>query len=155
MDEQEFARQYKAYAQMLYKIAYVYFGTQQDAEEMVQETFIRLCCHAPCFENETHEKAWLIRVITNLCKNECKSAWKKRVERREEVEPPTQVLQEPDRELLALVVGLPEKYKAPVYLYYYEQYTVGEIAQMLGLSVSAVKMRLKRGREQLRLELDG
>mgnify|MGYP001133539050 FL=1 len=62
MDQLFFEQKYQLYSEMLYKIAFVYFGNSSDAEEMVQETFIKLCYHAPKFENSAHEKAWLITI---------------------------------------------------------------------------------------------
>ncbi len=152
MDQLIFEQKYQLYSEMLYKIAFVYFGNSSDAEEMVQETFIKLCYHAPKFENSAHEKAWLIRVISNLCKNQLKTAWKKQVETREDM---SEYLQDSrDSELLELVIALPTKLKAPIYLYYYEGYSVLEISNILKLSQSAVKMRLKRARQKLKLELE-
>lgn len=151
MKKEDFSEKYHIYAGMLYKIALIYLGNIPDAEEILQEVFIKLCYHAPKFQNQEHEKAWLIRVTVNHCKNYLKTVWKKRVEQREDLSEYSQ--QEQDRELLALVISLPEKYKAVIYLHYYENYKVSEIAGILKLSESAVKMRLQRGREMLRMEL--
>lgn len=128
-------------------------GNKNDAEEAVQETFIKLLYKAPSFHEPEHEKAWLIRVMTNHCKNMQRSLWRRRVVSVEDIESCFQSLK--DLQLFEEVVGLPFKYKAVIHLFYYEDYTVRQIAETLSLSESAVKMRLQRGRQLLKLELEG
>lgn len=151
MGNRPFEECYDLYAVMLYQIAFVHTGKREDAEELVQEVFVRRFANAPEFASEEHEKAWMIRVLLNLCKNQQTSAWKRRVEPKEEMS------QYADKEVpddvLQAVLDLPLDYKTVIYLHYYEGYRVEEIARILKVSVSAVKMRLLRGRKQLKLEL--
>ncbi len=99
-----------------------------------------------------HEKRWLLRVTVNLCRDCLKGFWRKRAVALEEDYPTA----EPESFSVAdAVVRLPEKYKAPIHLHYYEGYSVDEISEILGLSRSAVKMRMKRGRDMLKLEMEG
>jgi RNA polymerase sigma factor (sigma-70 family) len=148
-----FPAKYEAYGHMLYRIAMVHLGKRADAEEAVQEAFIKLLYKAPEFREQEHEKAWLIRVITNQCRNMTRSVWNRRVIKLDEI---GQIgYSTPDLELLDSVLRLPFKYKSVIHLYYYEGYVVKEIADILGMRESAVKMRLKRGRELLKLEWEG
>ncbi|MEK3794254.1 RNA polymerase sigma factor [Paenibacillus sp. FSL R7-0204] len=147
-------KSYEQYAEMLYRIALVHLGSRQDAEEATQDTFIKLMEKAPVFKDDEHQKAWLIRVITNHCKNLLGRGWRKREVKLEGVEPVTADNPE-ELAVLQLVLSLPVKVKTVIHLYYYEDYPVQEISRILQISESAVKMRLQRGRQLLRLELEG
>ena len=147
-------KSYEAYADMLFRIAMVHLGNREDAEEAIQDTFIKLMEKAPAFNDAEHQKAWLIRVITNHCRSLLGRGWRKREVRLEGVEPAA--ADTPDHSaLLQLVLSLPAKYKAVIHLYYYEDYRIQEISGILRISKSAVKMRLQRGRQLLKLDLEG
>ena len=147
-----FEAAYDAYGPMVYRLAMVYLGSRADAEDVAQETFIRLLYKAPKFTDGEHEKRWLLRVTVNLCRDQLKGFWRKRAV---ELEPGLSVRDPESLGLAEAVVALPEKYKAVIHLHYYEGYSVAEMAEILKLSQSAVKMRLKRGRELLRMEMEG
>ncbi|MFM9279282.1 RNA polymerase sigma factor [Paenibacillus jiagnxiensis] len=147
-------KSYEAYASMLFRIAMIHLGNREDAEEATQDTFIKLMEKAPEFKDAEHQKAWLIRVITNHCKTMLGRGWRKREIKLEGVEPVTAETSE-DWELLQLVMALPVKYKTVIHLYYYEDYRIQEISRILRISESAVKMRLQRGRQLLKLNLEG
>ena len=141
---------YAAYGPMVYRLAMVYLGCSADAEDVTQEAFIRLLYHAPAFTDAEHEKRWLLRVTVNLCRNQLKGFWRKRAVTLDlDIEDPESL------GVLETIVELPEKYKAPILLHYCEGYSVAEVGEILRLGQSAVKMRLKRGRELLKLELEG
>ena len=146
-----FKDKYETYAGMLYKIGVLYLGCREDAEDVLHEAFIRLMTRAPAFDSAEYEKAWLIRVTVNLCKNTLSGFWRRKITLSDGVA--RDVESEESRELLKSVLALPVKLKAPVHLYYYEGYGVADIAGILNISESAVKMRLKRGRELLKWEL--
>lgn len=148
----EFEAKYDAYAVMAYRLAMVYLGSHADAEDVVQEAFMRLLYRAPEFTDAGHERRWLLRVTVNLCRDCLCGFWRKRAV---ELEPDTPAAENGLSEVAEAIVRLPEKYKAPIHLHYYEGYSVAEIAEILSLSQSAVKMRLKRGRDLLRLEMEG
>ncbi|MGG3280348.1 RNA polymerase sigma factor [Paenibacillus solani] len=144
---------YELYGDMLFKIAMVYLGNKQDVEEAIQETFMKLIYKAPEFSDQEHKKAWLIRVITNQCKNMRGSLWCKRVTKMEHM---NDYFDEPSEQMLIEnVMRLPFKYKSVIHLFYYEDYSVKEIAGILQINESAVKMRLQRGRKLLRMDLEG
>lgn len=151
---QHVMKSYETYSDMLFRIARVHLGSREDAEEATQDTFIKLMEKAPAFKDDEHQKAWLIRVITNHCKNLLGRGWRKREVKLEGLEP---VAADNPEELaiLQLVLAMPVKYKTVIHLYYYEDYPVQKISEILRISESAVKMRLQRGRQLLKLELEG
>ena len=143
---------YDAYGPMVYRLAMVYLGRRADAEDITQEAFLRLLYKAPVFADGEHEKRWLLRVTVNLCRDQLKGFWRKRAV---ELEPDLPVRDAESLGLAEAIVALPEKYKAVIHLHYYEGYSVAEIGEILKLGESAVKMRLKRGRELLKQEMEG
>jgi RNA polymerase sigma-70 factor (ECF subfamily) len=145
---------YDTYADTLFRIAMIHLGRREDAEEATQDTFIKFMEKAPAFNDAEHQKAWLIRVITNHCKSLLRKGWRKREVKLEAVEPI--IMDDPeDQALIEMVLSLPVKYRSVVHLYYYEDYAVRDISKILEISESAVKMRLQRGRQLLKLELEG
>ena len=150
----KFESKYAIYGDMLYKIAVLYMKNPDDAEDVLQEVFIKLFYSAPIFKDLNHEKAWLIRVTQNTCRDFLKSSEKKNVSL--DFDLSSYPAQDGDIRLdvLKQLFALPEKYKTAVILFYYYDYSVGEISQTLKISKSAVKMRLKRGREILKIELE-
>ncbi|MGO4528043.1 RNA polymerase sigma factor [Paenibacillus sp. 2TAF8] len=145
---------YDTYADTLFRIAMIHLDRREDAEEATQDTFIKFMEKAPAFNDAEHQKAWLIRVITNHCKSLLRKGWRKREVKLETVEPI--IMDNPeDQALIEMVLSLPVKYRSVVHLYYYEDYAVRDISKILEISESAVKMRLQRGRQLLKLELEG
>lgn len=138
---------------MLFKICMIYLGNKADAEEALQESFIKLIYKSPQFSDDEHEKAWLIRIAVNVCKDMLRSIWHKRVVKMEDIEE----YYEMTNEIYTMeeIIKLPSKYKDVIYLYYFEDYSVKHISEILKISESAVKMRLKRGRDILKIELEG
>lgn len=148
----QFEAAYDAYSGAVYRLSMVYLGRHADAEDVTQEVFLRLLYRAPAFAGEDHQKRWLLQVTANLCRDQLRSFWRKRVTELEDILP---AAAPEEQEALHAVLGLPEQYRLPIHLYYYEGYSVAEIAEILKLGQSAVKMRLKRGRELLKIELEG
>lgn len=154
MGTREFEEIYHRYKQMLFRIAYSYVKNTEDAEDLVQEAFVKRLYQAPDFLSEEHEKRWMIRIMVNLSKNLVLSFWHRNRTSVDEV--PEQAdwqLSRRESDLLREVLELPDKCKAPISLHYYEGYTCREIAEILGCKESTVKMRLKKGRELLKIEL--
>ena len=139
------------YGDMLFRVCMVLLCNEQDAQDAVQDTFCSYMEHAAGFRNREHEKAWLIRVAPNRCLD---------VHRGRNRHPTVQ-WEDADRycefpeqsEVLAELMNLPEQLKTVIYLHYIEGYKTFEIAQMLGITQNAVKKRMQRGRECLRLSL--
>jgi len=137
------------YSDMLYKICIVILCHEQDAQDAVQDTFCRYLEKRPDFCDEEHEKAWFIRVAVNICRDMIRFRIRHPKVSIEEVE---HILVTPEhKETLKELMDLPVKQKTIIYLYYVEGYHIKEIASILKITEGAVKMRLQRGREQLRL----
>lgn len=151
-DARLFEDKYEQYKNTLFRIAFTYLKNEQDCEDVIQEVFIKYLYSSPRFENEEHEKRWMIRVTINKCKNHLDLFWNRnRVcnDYLEQLEISTEEI-----DILSELMNLPEKYKAVIYLHYVEGCKVSEISEILNVKVSAVKMRLKKGRELLRIECE-
>lgn len=138
------------YRDRLFAAAYNVCKNAQDAEDAVQESFISYHSSKKEFESEEHVKAWLLRVVINRAKNACRALWR-RIQVPLDDYADTLVFEcSEDRELFEAVMALPEKYRVVLHLYYFEDYPVKEIAQILSLSENNVKVRLSRARAMLK-----
>ena len=138
------------YQNNLFTAAFNIFQNQMDAEDAVQETFVQYYTSRKEFENEQHIRAWLLRVVINKAKNINRTFWKKN---KCSLEDYMETLSSPDsqsRDLFEEVMKLPDKYRIVIHLFYYEDYLVREIAEILKLSESNIKVRLSRGRALLK-----
>jgi len=136
------------YTPLIYRHCLVMLGTPSDAEDAVQETFLRYLQKAPRFRDEAHEKAWLLTVAMNLCRNQLR--YRKAHPHIDTDHYPEPWAQTEDTPILDAVAALPDGVKAVVLLHYVEGYKVREIAARLRMSQSAVKMRLQKGRQLLK-----
>ena len=143
------------YQDNLFAAAFNICQNAQDAEDVIQDTFIQYHTTKKEFVNEQHIRAWLIRVAINKAKNVTRTFWRRnKISIEDYME--TLTFETPESaDLFETVMQLPEKYRIVVHLYYYEDYAVSEIADILKLSESNVKTRLSRGRAMLRKELEG
>lgn len=138
------------YQKSLYAAAFNICQNPEDANDVVQDTFIRYYTSQKEFRDEEHLKAWLLRVAVNQSKDLARSFWRRNRISIEEYAGEIPFESQEDRDLFEAVMGLPEKYRDVIHLYYYEDLSVKEIAQILRLSQGSVKMRLSRGRSFLR-----
>lgn len=141
---------YTRYGAMLFRLALSQVGTKEAAEDVVQEVFIKRMSRRD-FRDEEHEKRWLIRVTIN----ECHSLWRKEG-RAKEVSlsgclPAAEISQDLRLQAEAMLESMEPETRLIFHLHYYESYSLNEISEMLGWSMSKVKMRLKRGRDRLKL----
>ena len=138
----------REYTQMVLNIAYTYTKNSYDAEDIAQEVFLALYRNIWKLSSKEHIKAWLIRVTINKSKNHMKTAW---IRKRAEM-PALQQDMPPDKadDLLPAVLSLDEQYKLPIYLMYYEGYSIKEISEITKIKPATVGTRLKRGRELLK-----
>ena len=145
MTDQEFTACAQRYLDMVYRIALNWFGPQRaDAEDAAQNTMLRLYRTDTVFENEDHLRYWLARVTLNECKRLSSSLWRLRTVPLDAC--PEPVFSDPGRQtLFQEVMSLPGKYRVPLYLYYYEGYSVEEVGRLMGLKPSTVQTRLAGG----------
>ena len=131
----------------LYRIALAITGNISDADDIVQEAFLRAYEKAPEFESGEHEKAWLIRVTINLCKSRLRSPWHRRIVPLLDSYPAS----EPEQhELMEQIMELPRKYRTVIHLYYYEGYSIKDISGLTGQRNSTVRSQLTRARQKLK-----
>lgn len=150
-----FNKKYDEYSTMIFRIAFLHLGNTFDAEDVTQNVFVKLLSHGFSFNDEEHEKAWLIRVTQNESKNILRKASNKNHEQlKEEMIVSGERKYEKALDIHNKIRLLPPNYKTAIYLYYFEDYSVKDIARILKTSVSSVKMRLLRGRELLKIELE-
>lgn len=147
MTEREFCEQYEKYKNTVYSVIFNYVQNTEDTADLLQEVFLKLYATDTEFTGEEHRKAWLIRVSVNLCINHLRSNKRRKTVALEEDVPYFD--QREDNELLKIVLDLPEKYRIPIHLFYYESYSIKDIANVLDIPESTVKIQLKRGREKL------
>lgn len=139
------------YSDMLYRICVVMLGNEADAQDAVQDTLCRYLERAGEFADREHEKAWLIKVAQNRCRDMRRFNLR---HPRIDIEEITASYEDPEySEVLTELIRLPLSVKTAVYLYYIEGYKTAEVSEIMGISVNAVKKRLQRGREMLRLKL--
>lgn len=153
MDKARFTAAVRRYQNMVYRTALHALGSPQDADDAVQEAFLRLFRHQEAFDGEEHLRRWLLRVTVNCCRDMLKSPWRKRRASMEEL-PETPVFDRPEQAALYReVMALPEKYRTVLNLFYYEELSVREIGELLGLGASTVTTRLARARARLKERL--
>lgn len=151
--EKEFEAKYNDYGKMLFRIAFLYVGNSADAEDILQDIFIKYLSRGYSFKDSDHEKAWFIRVTQNKALDFLKRKGRKNISL-DDIENFTYEKNDNSADILREILALPEKYKSSVILYYYNDCSVEEISKILKISKSAVKMRLKRSREILKTELE-
>lgn len=140
----------EAYKNHLYAAAFNVCKNAEDAEDVIQDTFVQYYTSKKEFDNEQHIRAWLIRVAINKAKNVNRTFWRKNKVSLEEYMETLSFETQESRNLFETVMKLPEKYRITIHLFYYEDYAVNEIAEILNISVSNVKVRLSRGRAMLK-----
>ena len=141
------------YEDTLYRAALAILGDVCEAEDAVQDAFLRCWEKAPEFDSPEHAKAWLLRVLVNGCKSRLRSPWRRRTDSLDEAEEAAAFDRPAQTELFRQVMALPPKYRAAVYLYYYEGYSVKETGDLLGAKASTVQTWLMRARGQLKNKL--
>ena len=148
------------YSPMIYRIALTKTKSSHDADDIFQEVFLKLVMRDKPFETEEHRKAWLIRVTINCCNSHFVAPWRRNVDSMDDVlleqiadDEPVPGQEEDKIDVYAEVMKLPEQMREVVLLFYYEDMSIREIAEVVGTSEVNVKKRLSRAREKLRLEM--
>lgn len=142
------------YSDLILRLSYTYLKSTHDAEDICQTVFLKYLTAGQTFRDREHEKAWIIRTAVNACKDVLKSGWRTRtcnMEACAEVAAPEMR----DDSLMTAVQSLPDKYRIPLYLHYYEGYKTYEIAEMLGERPATINTHIDRARGKLRTILGG
>lgn len=153
--EHDFQRVVEQYATTLYRLAFSYCGNRPDAEDVLQEVFLKYLCCGLSFEAEEKRRSWLMTVTANQCRDLLRSAWRRRRQSLSDL--PELPAPEPEdySDVEAALAALAPKYRGIVFLFYYEGYSTKQIAQALGLNESTVRTRLERARKHLKHHLGG
>ena len=151
MDRNEFTRIIERYYDDVKRIAFAGCKNMYDAEDIAQTVFLKLSQYSGTFEDDEHIKKWLIRVAVNEYKSLWRSPWKTKVE----YNVPERAAKSTgggssSNGVLEAVMGLKRKYREVIHLYYYEEYSAGEISELLGVSENTVFKRLQRARDQIK-----
>ena len=160
MNTAEYESIVEKYLKMVYRISFHYFGNNEDAEDVSQDVFIKLCSVKNDFGNDEEIKAWLIRVTTNTCHSYYRNPFRKRKTEIDEKEleniigTSSSEQEIVDRKVIMdAVLSLPEHYRIIVYLYYYEEYSIGQISNALKIKETTIQTRLSRARDKLKKAL--
>lgn len=153
MDEQLFEELYEKYANDVLRVSYFYLGDRQQAEDVTQDVFVRLLTNSPDLA-PGREKAWLLKVALNRCRDLWRASWVKRVvlgSPAMELAPAPGSLEDhmEKQELMAAIRRLPADFRDVILLHYYQGYGIAEIAQMMDVPEGTISSRLSRGRKKL------
>lgn len=143
----------ESYSDQLLRLAYSILDSVPDAQDVCQEVLLKRLAHAGDFDGAEHERAWLIRVTVNACKNLRRSPWRTRTVGLDTVAEQA-AFQPEEGGLLEEFQKLPPKYREVLVLYYYFGYSSNEIAGLLSLRPDAVRARMSRARMKLRMGLE-
>lgn len=154
LSDEEFSAIAEKYMDSIFRLALNYMRSRSEAEDITQNVLIRLYRTEKEFENGDHLRHWLVRVTVNECKRALVSPWRK-MESIEQLREGFVFPEEGRRELFDAVMALPKKYRVPIYLYYYEDYSTEEIGRILKVPSATVRTHLRRGRQQLKDSLGG
>lgn len=151
MTKEAFEQAVRSYGNTVFRVAYHALRDRPEAEDVTQTVLLRLYQYAGEFLSEDHLKHWLLRVAVNESRKVLRSPWRRRTVPLEDWD--AAVESREDLGVLEAVMALDVKYRLPVYLFYYEECSVREIASALGTNPSTVQTRLQRAREKLRVAL--
>lgn len=151
MNLQDYAKAVDTYADSVYRLAYSYTYAKADAEDILQNVFLKLFQSRQSFNSDEHLKQWLIRVAVNECHNLHRSFWKRNIIQMEEIEKSAQdFLKDNEIDLHNALLQLPSEYRVIIHMHYYEGYKTKEISKILKVKEATVRTRLARGREKLK-----
>lgn len=152
--EEEASKAIDLYGDTVKRIYMIHLKNYSDTEDIFQTVFLKYVLHAPDFDSSEHEKAWIIRVTINACKDLLKSFFKSRTLPLDSVIEKAEDSDSDHSDVLEAVLSLPRKYKDVIYLYYYEEYSAAEISSILHKNVNTVYTLLNRGRQALKTKLE-
>ena len=153
--EEAVNRAIENYASTVKRICFIHLKNEADTEDICQTVFLKYAMNDKVFDSEAHEKAWIIRVTINACKDLLKSFFRKHTVSLDAYVEQGGVVDAAHSEVLEAVLALPEKYRRVIYLHYYEGYSAADIAEILRINVNTVYTQLTRAKTLLRDELGG
>lgn len=153
--EQQVNQAIEQYADTVLRLCMVYLKNADDTEDVFQTVFLKYTLHDKAFESAEHERAWLIRVTINACKDLLKSVFRSRTVSLEDFAECLQELEPRQHGLLEAVRSLPRSYREVIYLHFCEGYSVPEIAKLLKRNPNTIYTHLRRAKELLRETMGG
>ena len=153
--EEEASRAIERYSDTVRRLCMIHLKNRADTEDIFQNVFLKYVLRTAPFDSPEHEKAWIIRVTSNACRDLLKSFFRSRTISLDTLVEKPPEMPEDHSDILEAVLALPEKYKDPIYLHYYEGYTAEEIGQILGKNTNTVYTLLTRARKMLKTRLEG
>ena len=151
MDSEKMAEIYDKYSSAVYRMAFAYCKNKADAEDIMQEVFVKRFSIDIKFEEETKEKSWLLKVTVNKCRDMFRSLRYKYSITSVPLDEANLVYETPEEsEVYRAVMSLPQKYRTVIHLFYYEEYSIKEISAITGSSETAVQTQLMRARKKLK-----
>ncbi|WP_294578121.1 RNA polymerase sigma factor [uncultured Thomasclavelia sp.] len=153
--EHELNRVIDQYGDTVRRICLLYLKNEADSEDIFQTVFLKYVTSTTKFDSSEHEKAWIIRVTINNCKDLLKKFFRRKTVSLDDLIEKPRSLSDDHREVIEAVLSLPQKYRDVIYLHYYEGYTAPEISQILGKNVNTVYTLLTRSKKMLREQLGG
>ena len=153
--EEEANRAVDLYGDTVRRICMIHLKNKADTEDIFQNVFLKYVLRTAPFDSPEHEKAWIIRVTANACKDLLRSFFRSRTVSFDVLIETPREMPEDHSDILEAVLALPEKYKDPIYLHYYEGYTAEEIGRILGKNTNTVYTLLTRARQMLKNRLEG
>lgn len=149
MTNEEFNKTVKVHSNMIFRIAFGWLKSIDDANDVLQDVMIQLYLTDKSFESEMHIKNWLSRVTINQCKKVFRAPWRRREDIDEYIN--TLSFEQPDYlDLFQAVMRLDKKYRVPLILFYYDGYSTKQISDLMNLPENTISTRLARARKQLR-----
>ncbi len=152
--DEEITRVYEKYVDTVYRVCFMLLKNASETEDATQNVFIKYMRDGTEFASDEHLKAWLIVTAQNECKNMLKHWFRAKRDNIEDVPEASYVDDDSKKDLLEKVFSLDEKYRLPIYLYYYEGYSTSEISEILSTKHSTVRTYMAKGREKLKILLE-
>lgn len=156
--EMDLKRIYEKYGSHLLRTCFLYLKDKSLAEDALQDTMLKVYKNYGGFKELSSEKTWITRIAINVCKDYLKSSWYRKtdyIETLAEIEVFDETPENEDDRVLAVIMKLPVKYKEVLLLFYYDEFSIKEMSDMLEVSASVVTTRLNRARNKLKSVLEG
>lgn len=152
--DEEITRIYKKYVDTVYRVCFMMLKNTSETEDATQNVFIKFMRDKTEFKTDEHLKAWFIVTAQNECKNMLKHWFRAKRDNMDDIPEASYVDDDSKKDLWEKVFSLDEKFRLPIYLYYYEGYSTSEISELLKTKHSTIRTYMSKGREKLKLLLE-